>query len=113
MKDLFSTVLRFCVSIGFVVMGIVQFFAIYAFFDDHLKWHWLFSGIVSIVLAYVPVLGSIVGFLGALNAWHWSWLQAGLLFFWWPALFLIIYALGMGAVGIGLLKDKITGPKYP
>lgn len=111
MKEIFTTLLKLCVSIGFLVMGIVQYFAIYVFFRDYLDWHWLFCALPSLILAAMPLIGSIFGMIGATTVWDWSWLQAGLLFFWWPVLFLVIYGAGGIKLFIEFLKDKMVAKK--
>jgi hypothetical protein len=47
-----------------------------------------FAACVSVIVSYIPLLGSIAGVFGAVHAWHWHWLAAVLLFFWPYALFL-------------------------
>lgn len=73
--------------LGYIAMGIVQFMATYAFFRGHWDWGFLMAGLASFFLAYFPLVGSICGMIGAMYVWHWAWWQAGLLFSWWPVLY--------------------------
>lgn len=72
------------------VMGIVQFFATIAGLHEWLGFHWILVGILSALLAWLPLVGSIIGMFGAVSAWGWSWLAAFALFFGWMIVPLII-----------------------
>lgn len=67
--------------IAYLILGVFQLAAIYAGLDQWLGWHFVFQGPIALFLAYIPVVGTIVGFLGAMKGWGWSFIQAGLLFF--------------------------------
>ncbi len=82
---------------GYIVMGFVQFAAIWSLFSGHWGWHWLPAGMFALFLSYIPLIGSICGLAGAIMVWEWPWWLALLLFFWWPVLFLTLAALGLGA----------------
>lgn len=89
----------------FFVMGIVQWVATY---DGLVHWiglHWLLAGALSLFLAYLPLVGSIVGFFGALKIWGWEWWQAGLLFFGVPA-----FGLALG--GVSVVADWFQRRRY-
>lgn len=73
--------MRKIVYIGFLILGIVQFLAIYAGFDVWLGLHWIIALPLAFILGQLPLVGTIVGMFGAVEAWHWSWVQAFLLFF--------------------------------
>jgi len=68
--------------IGYFVVGIVQIFAI----KDGVAFATGFDGFVGFLIAifttYIPLLGAGLGIYGAVNVWDWSFLQAGLIFFW-------------------------------
>ena len=68
--------------IGYFVVGIVQIFAIM----DGVAFATGFDGFVGFLIAifttYIPLLGAGLGIYGAVNVWDWSFLQAGLIFFW-------------------------------
>ena len=47
-----------------------------AWFDPH----WMVTGMAALVLASIPLIGSLIAVMGAVAAWGWSWLWATLLF---------------------------------
>jgi len=72
-------------TIGYIVyfaMGLVQIAAIVAGFEAWWGWNGFFAILGSIFVAYIPVLGTIVGIMGAIKGWNWSPIQAILLFCW-------------------------------
>lgn len=85
--------------IGFLIylgVGVVQLFAVM----DGLE-HWLglpgfIAGILGLFLAYFPIVGTIMGFIGAIDVWGWEWWQAALLFFG----SFILFAVFAGGAGI-------------
>jgi hypothetical protein len=62
-------------------LGLLQLAAIMAGLGDWLGLHWIIAGPLALFLAYLPLVGSILGLLGAVHVWDWAWWQAGLLFF--------------------------------
>ena len=79
--------------IGYIVIGFIQLFAIVEFFEEYLDW-----GFVDVILAffvtYIPILGSILGVLGAMDGGGWNIWQAGILFFWYLPVFLLLSLIG-------------------
>jgi hypothetical protein len=83
--------------IGYLIylgVGLVQLFATM----DGLE-HWLglpgfLAGIGAFILAYIPIVGTIFGFIGAVDVWGWEWWQAALLFF---GAFIVFIAFTAGA----------------
>lgn len=65
----------------YAVLGLFQLAAIMAGLEDWLGFHWIFAFIGGMFLAYIPVIGTIVGIFGAVKIWDWSWLTAIGLFF--------------------------------
>ena len=68
-------------GIGYFAIGILQWFATI----DGLE-HWFgisgfFAFILSGLIAYIPLVGTIAGFIGAMDVWGWSFIEAGALFF--------------------------------
>lgn len=90
MRGIFSVAM----TIGFFIMGIVQLLAMYALLVDYWDWPKLLAIPIGMILAYIPVIGSICGFFGALYAWDWEWWQAVLLFFWQPVVWLLFFIIG-------------------
>lgn len=70
--------------IGFIIymaIGVVQLAAVMAGLESWWGLNGFFSFIIAFIVAYIPLLGSIVGMAGAMKAWYWEWWQAGGLFF--------------------------------
>lgn len=65
----------------YLVIGLVQLAAIQAGLSEWMGLHWIFAIPLSLFLAYLPLIGAILGFVGATSVWQWAWWQAGLLFF--------------------------------
>ena len=91
--------LGFVVGVGYLAIGVVQWFATI----DGLE-HWFdisggFAFILSGFIAYIPLVGTIAGFIGAMDVWGWSLLEAGALFFG-PIIALLLIA------GIGMIGDR-------
>lgn len=82
--------------IVYFVMGLVQLKAICDGLNYFLDWPHLFVTPLAVILAYIPVLGSVCGVIGAYLAWHWDVLPALLLFFWYPLLFFVIWLVFRG-----------------
>ena len=79
----------------YFVVGIAQFFAIWDAIELYLVWGWLDLWI-ALFVTYIPLLGSILGYLGATEVWYWEPWQALTLFFWYvpvAAIFLIFGAI--------------------
>lgn len=67
--------------IGYLALGVVQWFATI----DGLA-HWFgMSGFVAFIvsgfISYIPLIGTIAGFKGAMDVWGWTFIEAGTLFF--------------------------------
>ena len=67
--------------IGYVLLGLFQTIAVIAGLEDWTGFHWIITVPLAFFIAYIPVVGSVIAMIGAVNAWHWSWLYAGSLFF--------------------------------
>lgn len=84
-------------QLAFLILCIVQFFAIWNGLEKLTGMEGIISTVLgvlaSVIVAAVPLLGSVFGMSGAVYAWDWSWLQAALLFFSVPVA-VSIWALG-------------------
>lgn len=69
------------VAIAYVVLGLVQLAAVMAGLEEWVGLHWVLAFFLALIIAYIPLVGSVVGIMGAIEAWHWAWWQAGALFF--------------------------------
>lgn len=68
-------------QLGFFIWGLVQLSAVYAQVHAFTHLSSFFSGVLSLALTYVPLIGGVVGFFGAKDVWGWLWWQAALLYF--------------------------------
>ena len=60
----------------FLVLGLVQLAATLEGLDYWLGWPWLILAFISFFLAYIPVVGTIAGIVGAVYGWGMPWLWA-------------------------------------
>ncbi len=67
--------------IVYFVLGLFQLAAIISGIEVWLELHGLVAAVIAMPVAYIPVVGSLLGVYGAVTAWGWSWLTAGGLFF--------------------------------
>jgi len=77
------------IQIGWLLLGIFQWFAIVAGLEIWFGIPTFFAFIVSFFITCIPLLGTIAGFKGAIDVWGWSFFEAGALFFG-PFIILII-----------------------
>jgi hypothetical protein len=77
MGQLFGSI----IGIGYFVLGIVQWFAIIDGLEIWFGISGFFAFILSGIISYIPLVGTIAGFKGAIDVWGWSFLEAGALFF--------------------------------
>ncbi|WOL39617.1 hypothetical protein RAH42_13170 (plasmid) [Pyramidobacter sp. YE332] len=61
-------------------LGVVQTVAFYQGLRYWLDWNWFFCLLISIPLSYIPVVGTVLGIVGALKVWQWPWLLTGVVF---------------------------------
>jgi hypothetical protein len=65
------------VALMWLIIGVLQFFAVAAQIQSVTDWGPAPSTLVAIPLAFVPVVGSVIAFFGAKDVWGWSdWLAA-------------------------------------
>ena len=73
--------LGFILGIGYFAIGILQWFATMAGLAHWFGISGFLAFLISGFIAYIPLLGTIAGFKGAMDVWGWSVLEAGALFF--------------------------------
>lgn len=78
------------IGIAYLAVGFAQLFAIIEYFERTLNWGF-FDVVLAFFVTYIPILGSVLGVLGAMDGWGWDIWQAGLLFFWYVPVFLFLY----------------------
>ena len=84
-------------QIIYLGMGLVQFAAIVSGIEDWWGWPKLISLFVALPIAYIPILGTIVGIMGAIKSFSWTPLFAITLFCW-PY---VLYFFGSSAEFVG------------
>lgn len=79
---------------------VIQMAGLLAYFSQYLGWSSLASLLVSLLLVmFLPLAATILGFIGALKVWLWPWWLALIVFL--PGLALSLAALvGVGTAGI-------------
>ncbi len=75
-------------------IGLLQLAAIQSGIIDWWGWHWLIAIFVAFPIAYIPVVGTVVGIMGAIKSWGWSPMLSIFLFGWPYVLFAIILVGG-------------------
>lgn len=85
----------------FFIWGLVQLFAVNAQVQAFLHIKGLVGWIASVVITYIPLLGSVTGFFGAKDVWGWQWWQAALLYLGAP-IFSIAFTIVLSIVGAAL-----------
>jgi hypothetical protein len=68
-------------SVLFFLYGLVQLWAVSAQLERFLHLPRLLAFIAALFVTYIPLIGGIIGFFGAKDAWGWQWWQAALLTF--------------------------------
>ena len=91
--------MRAILVIGYLALGVVQFFAIIAGLQE-MGVHWMLSGIVAMFITYIPILGTAAGVYGAITAWGFTLLQALALFFGPLAVFAVFAFVMAGAESV-------------
>ncbi len=95
--------LQILTSILYLLLGVFQLAATFAGLEVWVGLHWIIAGPLAFFLAYIPLVGTIVGMFGAVEAWGWSWGQAGALFF---GPFIVIFILLLISGGIEALSGR-------
>lgn len=76
--------------LGYIIIGFIQTGAMFAGFMDSLGK--IFGFILALILGQCPIIGGVMGIIGAVKAWEWPWWGAALLFFGIPILLLLFNA---------------------
>lgn len=80
------------VYLGYFILGMFQFAAIMAGLQDWTDLSWSIAVPLAVFIAYMPLVGTVVGMFAAVTAWHWSWLSAAVMFIG-PVLIIIMLAI--------------------
>lgn len=92
-------------GIAYFVLGLIQCAAIFSGMAEWTGLHWIISGPLALFVAYVPILGTVVGIFGAMSAWGWSLVQGVGLFLGPIALILVIGLIAAGLDGISSARS--------
>ena len=94
-----ETGFRCLFQLVYLLMGLVQWSAILEGIKVWWEWPWWIAIFVALPIAYTPILGTVVGIMGAIESFGWS-PMAAITFFCWPY---IIYIVAIVIVGAGEL----------
>ena len=83
----------------YTVMGILQTVAFLKGIEYWWGWSWYVGIFIALPICYIPILGTIVGIIGAIKALNWSPIFSILLFTW-PYIIFIVLMAGVGLSGI-------------
>ena len=88
--------MRALVYIGYIILGFLQIAAFAAGLNVWLGIPIFLGFIIAMFVGPMPVVGTILGMVGAHSAWGWSWFAAFMLFFGW--LFVLFVGAAIGGV---------------
>jgi hypothetical protein len=89
-----------CLFYGvYLLMGLVQLAAILGGIEAWWGWPWWIAIFIAVPVAYIPILGTVVGIMGAIKSFGWSPIFSILLFCW-PYVLYIIRLAGGGLSAI-------------
>src|SRR5215475_5890965 len=95
--------LQVCAAILYFGVGIVQLLATLAGIEHWLGVSTFIAFLLSAFTAYIPLVGTVLGMFGAVQAWGWSWAEAAALFF---GVFVVNLALLGAASGLDALHRR-------
>lgn len=85
-------------QIAYFVVGIVQFFAVWDgtshFVGAESFIGRMFAFFVSLMVTYIPLIGSGIGVYGATSVWNWSLGKSLILFFWYVPVYILFITYG-------------------
>ncbi len=84
-------------------LGLFQVFAIMDGLNGWIGLYWIIAVPVALVLAYIPIVGTVIGMFGAVTVWGWSWLEAVSLFVG-PLVLVVVIAIVAG--GWAAIRDR-------
>ena len=84
--------INFITPIIYLILSVAQFFAIVTYFSTVQDINSFLSVILALITCGIPVIGTILGVLGAHGGWGWGW-GASILLFLSPLILVIIFSI--------------------
>jgi len=81
-------------SIFYIVVTVTQYVANIDGIMHILGLHWIFAGFAAALLFFIPTIGPIAGFYGAVVVWKWPILPVLFLFFWPYFIYAVLFLFG-------------------
>lgn len=91
--SMLAEIFRGIFPILYFVMGLIQFASIQGGLTEWWNLHWFFASIIALPIAYSPIIGALLGTLGAIDYFGWSPWFSFFLFFWPYLIFLSLFIL--------------------
>ena len=91
----------------FLALGILQIAATIAGLEDWLGLPGFIAVILALFFAWMPLVGTLVGMVGAVTVWGWSWPAAIGLFFG-PLIVMAIFAVLVGGYEALMTRYRAT-----
>ena len=88
-------------AIIYFTIGVVQLLATIRGIQIWTSMPWILAAFLSMIIAYIPIVGTIAGIKGATVAWGWR-LWPAIAFFCWP------YAIYIIAIAAGGVADLLS-----
>ena len=79
----------------YLFIGLIQMIAMASGMQSGWGLHWLWSALIALCLAFIPVVGALTGTAGAVVGWDWS-ITGAVSFFFPPYAVYLIAALTVG-----------------
>jgi hypothetical protein len=92
-------------AVIYLVIGVIQMLATIRGIQLWTDLPWLISAIISMFIAYLPLVGTVAGIKGATDVWGWGFWSA-VAFFCWPY---VIYVLAIVVGGVADLMSRRRG----
>src|SRR2546427_10797530 len=88
-------------AIVYAAVGFVQVLAIIDAIRIWLGIPWILAAFLSLIIGYIPLVGTIAGIYGATSAWGWN-------LGWAIALFFGAFVISIAAVAVGGVSDRLS-----
>ncbi len=81
-KALYVALLAASFLLTYLAITLLPFAAIFSFFYIYSNWWLIFAIPAALIVAFIPLLGFMIGIFSAHVVWGWSWFAAILVFCW-------------------------------